>query len=530
MAIQKITCVQLGGEFPDFCHRLVMPDYGLPVIATILAEHGYDVKLYVEHVKAPDWDRLAASDLVCFSCLNAGADKTYRLAREIRTKLGIPTVIGGTHATYYPEACLDHCDYVVFGEGDETITDLVNTLGQGGDVAGVAGIAYKVNGRIRRTPPRPGPARFDTVPDFTLIDGYRQMGWLDVLRHRRMPLLTAQSSRGCHFKCTFCIINTMFPTGYRKRDVEAVIRDLRDKRQYGRQLMFVDNEFSSVRPYTKKLLRRMIEEALDFDITVFARVEIARDEELLSLMRQAGIRSIYQGYESVQPETLVAYDKRQTFDQMVAAIRKIQSFGFGLMGSFVVGADTDTLETISRTVDFVHEQKLATAYLFPIWGHFPEQATGYHTITPWYRSIFRGWAYSDGHYVTHFPLRMRPSQLQRGIVDAYRAMYSSREVVRALADGRVSDASRRLFHRYAWQRIEKGPLEYVGFLEELEDGLYDPDGRLQEDRLIERVRKDSRWTFQAGNRMIEGLGLSPLELAIPKENNITCVPPQLSPR
>jgi len=309
--------------------------------------------------------------------------------------------------------------------------------------------------------------------------------------------------------------------------VEAVIRDLRDKRRYGRTLMFVDNEFSSVRPYTKKLLRRMIEEQLDFDITVFARVEIARDEELLTLMRQAGIRSVYQGYESVQSETLVAYDKRQTYDQMVAAIRKIQSFGFGIMGSFVVGADTDTLETIYRTIDFVRDQRLSTAYLFPIWGHFPEQATGYRTITPWYRSIFRGWAWSDGHYVTHFPLRMRPSELQQGIVDAYRDMYSAREIARAFAEGRRHDANRRLMHRYAWRRIEKGPREYVEFLKDVEDGLYDGDGRLREQALIERVRKDPRWTFQAGNRMVEGLGLSPLQLPVARENNITCVPPQL---
>jgi radical SAM superfamily enzyme YgiQ (UPF0313 family) len=528
--IKRITCIQLGGEFPDFCHRLVMPDYGMPVIATILAERGYDVKLYVEHVKAPDWDRLAASDLVCFSCLNAGAEKTYALAREIRDRLHVPTVIGGTHATYYPESCLDHLDFVVFGEGDETIVELVETLDRGGDVGAVAGIAYTVDGRLRRTPPRPGPARFDTVPDFGLIEGYPRMSRLDVVRRRRIPLLTAQSSRGCHFKCTFCIINTMFPTGYRKRDVETVIRDLRDKRKYGRSLMFVDNEFSSLRPYTKRLLRRMIEERLDFEITVFARVEIARDDELLSLMRQAGIRSVYQGYESVQPETLVAYDKRQTYDQMVAAIHKIQSFGLGIMGSFVVGADTDTLETIERTVDFVRDHKLSTAYLFPIWGHYPEQATGYRTITPWYRSIFRAWAYSDGHYVTHFPLRMRPSQLQRGLIDAYRAMYSVGEVARALADGRVHDAKRRLLHRYSWRRIEAGPLEYVDFLRELEDGLYEPDGRLREDALIARVRKDPRWTFQAGNRMVEGLGLSPLELPVPEDNNITCVPPRLTAR
>lgn len=70
--IKKITCIQLGGEFPDFCYRLVMPDYGLPVIGTILAEAGYDVKVYMEHIKPPEWDRIAESDLVCFSSLSVG--------------------------------------------------------------------------------------------------------------------------------------------------------------------------------------------------------------------------------------------------------------------------------------------------------------------------------------------------------------------------------------------------------------------------------------------------------------------------
>jgi hypothetical protein len=60
----------------------------------------------------------------------------------------------------------------------------------------------------------------------------------------------------------------------------------------------------------------------------------------------------------------------------------------------------------------------------------------------------------------------------------------------------------------------------------LEDGLYDSNDRLRENRLIERVREDPRWTFQEGNRAIESLGLSPLELPIPKERNITCVPPR----
>ena len=78
-----------------------------------------------------------------------------------------------------------------------------------------------------------------------------------------------------------------------------------------------------------------------------------------------------------------------------------------------------------------------------------------------------------------------------------------------------------------WRDIEKGLAEHISFLEELEDGLYDANGHLREDLLIERVQKDPRWTFQAGNRTIETLGLSPLELPIPGERNITCIPPKL---
>jgi radical SAM superfamily enzyme YgiQ (UPF0313 family) len=527
MRIKKITCIQLSGAFPDFCFRLIMPDYGMPLIGTILAEAGYDVSVYMEHVKPPEWCRIAVSDLVCFSTLSAGADKAQSLAMEIRSKLGIPIIIGGTHASYFPESCLEYSDYVVFGEGDETILELVATLADGGDVSKVTGIAYRSGDRVRRTPPRPGPRSFETVPNFGLIEGYRKMSLLDVIWQRKIPLLTVQSSRGCQFKCTFCIVNTMFPDGYRKRDVESVIRDLHDKRQYGRELLFVDNDFAAIRPYTKKLLRRMIEEKFGFDIMVLSRIEVARDDEMIALMRQAGITQIYQGYESIQPETLVGYDKKQTVEKIIGTIEKLHSFGFRISGSFVVGADTDTLETIRRSVDFVLDQKLTIAYFFPIWGHYPEQIRGYQAIVPWYRSIFRGWKYCDGNFVTHFPLHMRPSQLQRALIEAPRRVFSPAQVLDAIKRGKHADAKEKITHRYMWSTIEKGMREYIPFLEERENGLYNAEDNLQLDLLMERVRKDGWWTFKEGNRAIETLGISPLELPVPAENNITCVPPKL---
>lgn len=524
--LHKITCIQLSGEFPDFCFRLVMPDYGMPLIGTILSEAGYDVKVYVEHVKPPEWHRIAESDLVCFSTLSAGADKTRRLAMKIRSELGIPIIIGGTHATYFPESCLEYSDYVVFGEGDETILELIETLTQGDDVDKVTGIAYRIGDQIRRTAKRMGPASFNTIPNFNLIEGYHQMSLFDKIVQRKIPLLTVQSSRGCQFKCTFCIVNTMFEAGYRKRDVESVIRDLRDKRQYGRELLFVDNEFAALRPHTKKLLRRMIEEDFDFDIIILTRVEVAKDDETLSLMRQAGVTQIYQGYESIQPETLVVYDKHQTLEKIIATIEKLNAFGFRISGSFVVGADTDTLESIHCTVDFVLDQELTIAYFFPVWGHYPEQIRGYQTIIPWYRSLFRSWGYCDGNFVTHFPLQMRPSQLQQALIEAHRRVFSGAQIIKAFQQRKYADAKEKIMHRYMWSIIEREPLKFIPFLEEIEDGLYDPNGHLREDLLIKRVQKDPRWTFREGNRAIKTLGLSPLELPIPGERNITCVPPK----
>lgn len=527
MGIERITCIQLENEFPDFSYHWVMPEYGLPLIATILSQTGYDVKVYIEHIKPPQWDRIAASDLICFSSLNAGADKTYRLAKKIRSRLDIPIIIGGTHASYYPESCLQYCNYVVIGEGDETIVELVETLATGGDVKQVRGIAYRVGEQVHRTNPRPAPATFDTIPNFSLIEGYSKMNLIDILTQRKKPMLTVQSSRGCQYNCTFCIVNTMFPGGYRKRNIESVIWDLRDKRKYGKDIIFVDNEFAVHPAHTKKLLQRMIEEHFGFKIVVFSRVEISQDDELLLLMRQAGISHIYQGYESVQPQTLLLYNKRQTLEQIIASIEKLHSFGFGILGSFVVGADTDTLETIQSTVNFVVEQKLSYAFFFPIWGHFPEQRNGYQTIIPWYRSIFHGWGYSNGHYVTHFPLQMPPSKLQRAIIDAYQTIYSPVQIFRALKYRRFVDAKCIILLRYLLRSIDKEPVNYISFLEEIEDGLYDADGNLCEDLLIQRVQKNPRWTFQAGNRTIEAFGLSPPMLPFSGKRDFTCHPSKL---
>ncbi|MCF8078937.1 MAG: B12-binding domain-containing radical SAM protein [Desulfobacterales bacterium] len=495
--IRKIVGIQLSSPYPDICYKLVMPDYGICIIGSVLAELGFDVEIFIEHVEPPDWHAVSSADLVLMSTFSAAARRIYELADLIRAELKIPVVMGGTHATYFAEDCLKHCDVVVLREGDETIAELIRALSTGRPLSQVAGIAFRENGRTRRTKDRAVPKTFDTIQNYRLIRGMGRFSWMDVLRRSRVPLVTVQSSRGCPFHCRFCIVDTMFGGGYRVRGIESLVEDLRDKRRYGKELLFVDNYFGADISYTKRLLTRIIEEAFDFDIIVLCRIEIARDPELLVLMRRAGVTALYVGIESIQPETLKDYAKRQTVERIQSSIATFHQHGFRLSGSFVIGADTDTPATIEETVAFARANGIEVCYFFPLWGHYVERKLGNLPLIPRHRSIFKGWDYCDGNFVTHFPLHLRPSQLQQAVIDSHRKIYTPAEFWEALRKRDWTAVKEKAANRYAWEFIEKGLRHYIPWLQQIEEGFYDRNGRLLEDRLKKRVEKDPVWTFPA---------------------------------
>jgi radical SAM superfamily enzyme YgiQ (UPF0313 family) len=503
-----------------------MPDYGISIIGSILAEKGYAVDTFIEHVQPPSWDALTSSDLVLMSTMSAAASRIYNLSDKIRSELKIPVIMGGTHATYFTESCLDHCDVIVLREGDDTIVELIEAISSGFALSGVAGIAYKEKGEVIRTKNRPGPEKFDTIQNYALIRGFKKHSWLEILRRTRVPLLTIQSSRGCPFHCSFCIVDTMFDK-FRLRGIESIIEDLRDKRRYGRELLFIDNYFGANIPFTKKLLNRIIAEDFGFDTMVLCRIDIARDDEILGLMRKAGITALYLGIESVQPETLINYAKKQTVATIESSIRKLHAFGFRISGSFVMGADTDRFETIDATVQFALKNHIEVCYFFPLWGHYIEEKLGNKSIIPWHRSIFKGWEYCDGNFVSHFPKHMRPSELQQALIDAHRKIYSPEAFRDSFQRRDWTAVKEKAVNLYGWRFIEKGLREYIPWLREIEYGFYDENSRLIEHRLKQFVETHPEWTFPESRscrreRKLAGEQASPLEDPAPCVNNIRC--------
>ena len=482
----RIACVQLDARLPDFCTRVIMPRYGLPVIGSLLQQAGYEVRVFIEHVAAPDLDWVLGADVILFSALTGAANRTYALAEWLRERTKAPLVLGGEHASSFTDDALDWFDYVVRREGDGLILELIHALEEGRSAEGLAGISYRTaDGRKVHAPPGPVPRELDAVHDLGLIHGYPREDGLQLLRRRgKVKIICVQATRGCPYHCSFCVTPRLFGFSYRFRDVEAVIADIQGKLPYGREFLFVDNLFALNKAHTHKLLDRMIAEGIgeQAEFTCFCRVEIGKDAPMLEKMYRAGMRTICLGLESISEETLQSIDKRQSLEDTVRAIRAIQQAGIHVSGSFIAGSEADTRKSLLDTVDFVIEHGLRSFFFISQW-YYPGDPRA--PLVP-QRQIMPSFDYLTGHFVTHFPARMKPSTLQRTIVEAQRRFWSLSRAARLAASGQVGTALHIAAHRYAFSDVERHQLEYAAYLESIENGYYDAGERLRMDRILTR--------------------------------------------
>lgn len=483
--IHKITFVELELAQKHFLSAVIMPrSYGLVLIASILQELGYDVKVYCDHIAPVDLGRVRESDLVCFSPLTGSANKCFALADHIRRNWGIPTVAGGTLATYMPDVCLEHFDYVIRNEGDDAIVKLIERLRDGGDLSEVEGLSYRAaDGTVRRNPQDPVVPRFDTLQDLSLVEGYdTKSQWWHVLRERKIRWVVLQASRGCPFQCDYCIAPVMYGRGYRTRAVDAVMADIEDKLRYGRYFLFMDNCFTGNRRYTKELLRRIIDRGIGGTFIAFVRHEVAADGELLDLLRQAGFSQLYIGGESLNDDVFMRMNKRQTVEKLLRSIETIKAHGMDVTLSFQAGNDEDDSRALERAVDFGLEHDLSGVYFISMWS-WPDSPS---SVFPLNRMILRSLDYTSGHFVTHFPLHMKPSTLQLDILAQQRRFWSPARIPGLLRRGRIDRVTSLLVQRYALSLFEKPVEEYVHYLREVEHGFYGPGEELDLEKVATR--------------------------------------------
>lgn len=493
--IKRIHFVEFNAKINTLAIRKVFPKYGTPLLATILKEKGYDVRIYLEGVSRMDFEKMTDCDLICMPVFAPAYNKVKDFSKRVfREKPHIPVIVGGPQAILYTETVLDFCSYAVRCEGDEVLPELIECLSKKGDIGSIKGISYMENGEPVHTPDREPPKIPSVIPDMSLIKGFKRAargpGRLENIQN------TLQTSRGCNFRCKFCPTSRLFSGVYRNRDVDSIITEIKAKKEYNDWFLVVDNSFLGNREKTVALLNRLIQEDLGASLIVFERHEIGNDINMLKLMKKAGVDCLIVGVESLVDNNLDAFNKKQKVENVVASIRNIKKSGIHVIGTFAFGYDGDTKERALELVAFIKKNNLALN-LFILHDTVMEDRKDllismerrfqtYYEKNNANNTDF--YDYATGNFVTYFPKQMKPSTLQQCILDIYEEVYTHKYILRNMFSKNIFESLFGIAHGYGIRRMNKNISKivseyYLDYLKQIEQGLYDENEVLIEEKL-----------------------------------------------
>jgi len=448
----KATNLHIFSQFP-------LPRLGTILLGTIMKKRGWDVEIFVEEMRKIDYEIIKNADLVGISTITPTAPRAYAIADRIR-EMGIPVVMGGPHVTYLAEEALGHADFVIRGEGERALTELIDAWQAGGDYSRISNLSYKKDDWIIHNPKLPLADDLDSLPfpDFSLLkrDQPEKGG------RSTVPVLT---SRGCPFDCSFCSVTGMFGKKYRFRSTENVLAELRQYDSRKNVIFFYDDNFTANRKRTKELLEGMIREQFKFKWTTQVRADVAKDVELVRLMKRAGCHTLYIGFETVNPDSLEEMKKKQTVEEITQAVKVLRKNRIHIHGMFVYGFDQDDWKTVKKTVRFAKKSRLnSTQFLIltPAPG-----SEFYEKVTSENRIQFRDWTLYDGHHAVFRPARLSIFDLQRAQIFSHKKFYSMKQTVRKFFKGKWIDLAIAHYARKlnrTWQKRNKTFLRAVELL------------------------------------------------------------------
>lgn len=361
-----------------------MPVLGPAYLAAVLEKSGIEVKIFDSLIEG--WqnrqeidDRLIrigatftdiekvirdfGPDLVgvsnLFSRQRANAHKIYEITKKIDP--AIITVAGGAHPSAMPEAVMEdtNVDFVVIGEGEETLRGLIDVLGGRGQPQELDGVAFRSNGILRVAPKKSFIQDLDSLPfpSRHLLNMEKYFGLESShgkRRYRRFtPIVT---SRGCPAGCVFCSAHCVWGRKYRSRSVENILRELRLlKERYAiKELLIEDDNVTLDIGRANKLFDAMIEEKLDFAWdTPNGVAAFALTNDLVKKMKDAGCYKLNIAVESGCQRVLSNIIKKPLrLENVQALIKYARKIGLDTGIFLILGIPGEKIEEMKESFRF----------------------------------------------------------------------------------------------------------------------------------------------------------------------------------
>jgi radical SAM superfamily enzyme YgiQ (UPF0313 family) len=402
----------------------LFPPLGLATLAAYLSpdDHAVIVDEHVEPLRLDD-----APELVVIQVYITNAYRAYKIADHYRNQ-GAFVCLGGLHVTSLPEEAAAHASVIFLGPGEQTFPSFLKDFRAGRPER----VYTSTSGRtLERVP----PIRRDLI--------------------RRGLYLVPNSivvTRGCPQHCDFCYKDAFFQggRGFYTQRVDDALAEI--ERLPGRHLYFLDDHLLGDRRFGEALFEGMKSMRRVFQGA--ATVDSILRGDLIERAAEAGLRSIFVGFETLTPDNLRRSNKRQNLGRDYKAVAdRLHSLGIMINGSFVFGMDDDGEDVFRRTVDWAVEQGITTA-TFHIQTPYP--GTKLHArMVQEGRMLTRDWNLYDTRHVVYQPAKLRPETLQCGYDWAYQEFYRWRSIARAsLYHGTPKHQVKHFFYASGWKKFE----------------------------------------------------------------------------
>lgn len=401
----------------------LFPPLGLATLAAYLSPDD-EVELQDQHVEQLNLND--EPDLVVIQVYITNAYRAYKIADHYRAK-GCYVILGGLHVTSLPEEASPHADSIFIGPGEETFPQFLKDFKEG--------TPQKQYFSDKRTLEGIPPVRRDLI--------------------KRNLYLVPNSivvTRGCPHHCDFCYKDAFFQGGksFYTQLVDDALAEI--DRLPGRHLYFLDDHLLGNSKFASSLFEGM--KGMNRVFQGAATIDSILRGNLIEKAAEAGLRSIFVGFETFSSENLRQSNKKQNIKKSYEdAVHRLHDLGIMINGSFVFGLDEDNADVFKRTVDWGVNNGLTTST--------------YHVLTPYPgtnlynqmeregRILTKNWDLYDTRHVVYKTHNLTAEQLEEGYWWAYKEFYSWSNITKSsLQHDDLKHKLKHFFYAGGWKKFE----------------------------------------------------------------------------
>lgn len=402
----------------------LFPPLGLATLASYL-DYNDEIDLQDQHVEELNLND--SPDLVIIQVYITNAKRAYSIAKQYRDR-GIFVALGGLHVTSLPEEAEKYADTIFLGPAEQTFPEFLKDF-----------TANNIKKRYISTGGR-------TIQNQPLIRR-------DLIKRKKYLVPNSIAiSRGCPHHCDFCYKDAFFKGGvsfYTQR-VDEILTEI--SRLEGRHLYFLDDHLFGNPKLSSELFEGM--KGMNRVFQGAATVASILDGDLIEKAAEAGLRSLFVGFETFSSENLNQSNKSQNLKlDYEQAAKRLHELGIMINGSFVFGLDDDDKDVFKRTVDWGVENAITTA-TYHVLTPYPGTRL-FETMNDSGRILNNDWDLYDTRHVVYQPSKLTPKELEDGYWWAYKEFYKWNNVFKAsFTHESFKHQLKHLFYTGGWKKFE----------------------------------------------------------------------------